>query len=238
MPTRAEPRNGAVQPTKSAAPVDPGAARFGDGAIAAPTAAPKLRRRNGLIALGIALVALGGIVAAYLTTVVGSTSAVVAVGQDIERGSVIEAGDLTVARINGDPALQTVPQSELNSLIGQRAAIDLAAGSVLTPSSTTTEVIPAQGQSLVGVTLTQGQLPGQPLLAGDEVRVVATPRDQEDVPSTAPASYSAVVVGVQTLDDLGQVVVDVTVPAATAGPLAAQVATGRITLILDAGTSR
>jgi len=125
----------------------------------------------------------------------------------------------------------------LDSLIGQRAAVDLSAGSLLTPSSTTTEVIPAQGQSLVGVTLTPAQLPGQPLLAGDEVRVIATPREQEDVPATAPTVYSAVVVAVRNLDDLGQVVVDVTVPAANAGALAAQVATGRVALVLDAGTS-
>ncbi|GAA4757596.1 hypothetical protein GCM10023328_46840 [Modestobacter marinus] len=237
MPARTEPRTGAAQPTTSGTPADPGTARFGDGSTATAVAAPKLRRRTGLIALGIALVALGSIGAAYLTTVVGNTTAVIAVGQDVERGSVIEAQDLTVAQINSDPALQTVPQSQLDSLIGQRAAVDLAAGSVLTPSSTTTEVIPAQGQSLVGVSLTPAQLPGQPLLTGDEVRVIATPRDQEDVPATAPASYTATVVGVRTLDDLGQVVVDVTVPAATAGPLAAQVATGRIALVLDAGAS-
>jgi len=237
MPTRTERRNGSKQPSPNPTPVDPGAARFGDGSTAAPAAAPKLRRRTGLIALGVALVALGSVGAAYLTTVVGDTSAVVAVGQDVERGSVIEARDLTVARISGDPALQTVPQSQLDSLIGQRAAVDLSAGSLLTPSSTTTEVIPAQGQSLVGVTLTPAQLPGQPLLAGDEVRVVATPREQEDVPATAPTFYSAVVVSVRNLDDLGQVVVDVTVPSANAGALAAQVATGRVALVLDAGTS-
>jgi hypothetical protein len=42
-------------------------------------------------------------------------------------------------------------------------------------------------------------------------------------------------VAVRELTDTGQVVVDVTVPAAAAGQLAAQVATGRIALVLDSG---
>jgi hypothetical protein len=233
MPARTERRTDRDKPPPAPS-TGPGTPAFGDGTTAAvSTAPPKLRRRNGLIALGIALVALGGAGAAWLTTTVGQTSTVVAVRADVERGEVIEADDLTVARINSDPALQTVPENQLDSVVGQRAAVDLAAGSLLTPASTTTEVIPAPGQSLVGVTLTPAQLPAEPLLAGDPVRVIATPREQD--PVTEPTSYGATVVGVQNLPDTGQVVIDVTVPASEAGELAAQVATGRVALVLDSG---
>jgi len=153
--------------------------------------------------------------------------------QDVARGEVIEAEDLTVARINADPALSTVPEGEQDAVVGQRAAVDLSAGSILTPDSTTTELVPATGQSLVGVPLSSAQLPSQGLTAGDQVRIVATPRDQDDPPATAPTIYPATVVATSTLPDTGQVVVDVTVPAASAGQLAAQVATGRIALVLD-----
>ena len=207
--------------------------RFGEESSAAVAAPPKLRRRTGLIALGIALVCLGGAGAAYLATSVGDTAPVLTLREDVARGEVIEASDLTVARINGDPALRTVAESEQDSIVGQRAAVDLSAGSILTPQSTTTELIPATGQSLVGVPLSPDQLPSQGLTAGDAVRIVATPREQDDPPGVAPTIYEATVVSTATLPDTGQVVVDVTVPAASAGQLAAQVATGRIALVLD-----
>jgi len=222
----------ATQAATPAAP-DTATARFGDGVAAAVAAPPKLRRRTGLIALGIALVCLGGAGAAYLATSVGDTSPVLTVRQDVARGEVIEADDLTVARINHDPALDTVPETAQDAVVGQRAAVDLSAGSILTPQSTTTDVVPAAGQSLVGVTLTPAQLPSHALTAGDEVRIVATPRDQDDPPAIAPTVYKATVVETHALSDTGQVVVDVTVPAANAGQLAAQVATGRIALVLD-----
>jgi hypothetical protein len=233
MPSRTEPRAAAPAPPPAAP--DAGAAGFGAGAAPAPVAPPKLRRRNGLVAVGVALVCLGGAAAAYLTTAVGDTSPVLAMRHGVERGSVIEPEDLTVARITTDPALQTVPESQRDTVVGQRAAVDLPAGSILTPQATTTEVVPARGQSLVAVTLTPAQLPSRPLVAGDAVRVVATPREQDDPPAATPASYAATVVAVRELTDTGQVVVDVTVPAAAAGQLAAQVATGRIALVLDSG---
>lgn len=233
MPSSTARAKGAVpQAASPAIPETPGT-RFGDGASTAVAAPPKLRRRTGLVALGIALVCLGGAGAAYLATSVGDTSPVLTLRQDVARGEVIEASDLTVARINGDPALRTVSESEQGTIVGQRAAVDLSAGSILTPQSTTTELSPAAGQSLVGVTLTPAQLPSHALTAGDQVRIVATPREQDDPPGIAPPIYQAIVVETHALPDTGQVVVDVTVPAATAGQLAAQVATGRIALVLD-----
>ena len=231
MPPSTVRANAAAKETPSAAS-ETLATRFGEGSSAV-VGPPKLRRRTGLIALGIALVCLGGAGAAYLATSVGDTAPVLTLRQDVARGEVIEAGDLTVARINGDPALRTVGESERDSIVGQRAAVDLSAGSILTPQSTTTELIPATGQSLVGVPLSPDQLPSQGLTAGDAVRIVATPREQDDPPGVAPTIYEATVVSTATLADTGQVVVDVTVPAASAGQLAAQVATGRIALVLD-----
>jgi hypothetical protein len=233
MPTpTARARDAVTQTTPPVTPDVP-TPRFGGGAAAAVATPPKLRRRTGLIALGIALVCLGGAGAAYLATSVGDTNPVLTLRQDVARGEVIEAEDLTVARINADPALSTVPAGEQDAIVGQRAAVDLSAGSILTPESTTTELVPATGQSLVGVPLSSAQLPSQGLTAGDQVRIVATPRDQDDPPATAPTIYPATVVATSTLPDTGQVVVDVTVPAASAGQLAAQVATGRIALVLD-----
>lgn len=212
---------------------DPAAREARGGAISPP---PKLRRRPTLIALGIALVALGGAAAAWLTTAVGHTQGVLAVRATIDRGSVIGPADLVTARINTDPALHPVPAGRRDQVVGKRAAVDLAAGTLITPDSVTTAAVPAPGQSLVGISLTPAQLPAQTLRPGATVRIVATPRAQDDPPPGAPAVTTALVVQAHPPVDDGQVVVDVTVPSGDAPGLAARAATGRVALVLDAGT--
>lgn len=186
-----------------------------------------------MIGLGAALIALGGLGAAWLTTVVGDTRPVLALRADVSRGAVIEADDLTMARVGRDPALNPVPESRRGEVVGQRAAQDLAAGSLLTPGSVTEKVIPGAGQSLVGVALTAAQLPGRALLPGDRVRIVNTPPAQADPPAGEPRAIRATVVESRGQPDTGLTVVDVTVPVRSAADLAARAATGRVALVLD-----
>jgi len=197
--------------------------------------APPLRRRPKLIAVGVALIALGGAVSAYIFTAGSNAVSVVAISDNVQRGQQITDADLTTANITPDPALHTVPSSQRASLVGKRAAVDLSAGSILTPADTTTALIPGPTLALVGVAVTAAQLPAQPLVAGDTVRVVDTPRKQDDPPSTAPDSIAATVVATRNAPELGQTVVDVTVPNAQAPILAARIATGRVAIVLDSG---
>jgi hypothetical protein len=207
------------------------------GPAASITPPPKLRRRPALIALGIALIALGGLAAGWLTTAVGNTHSVLVMRTTVDRGGVVGAGDVTVARINGDPTLKTVPAGRRDEVIGKRAAVDLAAGSLLTPGSVTDQTVPATGQSLVGVNLSPAQLPARLLRPGDPVRIVSTPRTQDDPPTAEPNSITGTVVGTRFLSDTGRTVVDVSVPSNEAADLAARVATGRVALVLDSGSS-
>ena len=197
------------------------------------TLPPKTQRRPMLWLLGIALVAVGGLVAAWLTTVVGNTSQVVALRNDVDRGTVIEAGDLMTVEISGDPALKTVEAGEEGAMVGKYASRDLTANSLLTASAVSEEVIPKSGDALVGVALTQAQLPSTPLHAGDQVQLVSTPRAQEDLPEGAATSIDATVVRTGKAPDTNQVIVDVTVPSEDATALAAMVATGRVALVVD-----
>jgi hypothetical protein len=200
-----------------------------------PPAPPavRTRRRPGMLAAGIALVAIGALGAAYLAQVVGHTTPVVAVARDVEAGQLIERADLAVAQMSSDPALSPIPADSLPGLVGRRAAVALTAGSLLTDAAVTDQLLPAGGQSLVGVALTSSQLPAQPLRAGDRVRIVDTPVSQGEPPATTPASIAGLVVSVSGPDQAGVTVVDVTVPSGRAADLAARVATGRIALVLD-----
>lgn len=201
-------------------------------AVSVP-APPRLRRRPIVIALAIVLVASGALLAAYLVTALGNTAGVVAVRTDIERGSVIQRADLVEARINPDPALLTVPINQMDSLVGKRAAGDLHAGGLISPQSVTDTTLPESGQTIVGVALTPAQLPGSPLQAGARVRIILTPRQQDDLPKADPVTVDAVVVSTRPVADTSQVVVDVSVPVGTAAKVASIVATARVALVLD-----
>jgi len=186
-----------------------------------------------LIGAGVALLALGGLTSAWLVSSTGDTVMVLALAADVQRGEVIDRTDLTVVDVRPDPGLVVVPQARLDEVVGSNAATGLFAGSLLTPSSTTDQVVPGEGLSLVGVALTAGQLPAEPLLPGDRVRVVDTPPSQADPPATDPGATDGEVVSVTGPDDVGLTTVDVLVPADQAAGLAARVATGRVALVLD-----
>jgi hypothetical protein len=206
-------------------------------APAAPPVAPppKLRRRPALVVASIALVALGAILAGWAWTSTTNTQEVLAARDTIARGELITSDDIARVRINADPALAPLPASAYDDIVGQRAALDIAAGTLLTETATIAELLPAAGMSVVGVALTPDQAPGLPLQAGDRVRVVLTPGEGADSPTGSPPFNDAEVVGTRTDEMTGELVVDLLVPHADAGVLAARVSTGNVALVLDSG---
>lgn len=208
-----------------------GKAPAGDQAGVTP--APKLRRRPVLVAASVAAVILGALLGAWAWSSTSNTHEVVAVRQTVTRGETITQGDLMTVQVGLDPALNTVPGDQLRSLVGQRAAMDMAAGSLITTENVTKTVLPAEGMSIVGVALPPSLMPGEALLAGDRVRIVATPGQQGDVGPEPPASIAATVVGLYPNAENGQTVVSLEVPQDQAAELAARAATGKVALVLD-----
>lgn len=208
-------------------------------AIKAPPAhnhLPRLRRRRSrwVLALCAALVAAGGLGTAFAFTSVNDTQEVLVVASNIKRGETIEAGDLAVVRLSVDPALTPVAGSKVSELVGSRAAVDLWAGTLLTESAVTDSLVPREGESLVGISLTPAQMPSESLYSGDAVRIVTTPGDGGEVTDKDPVTIEATVVGVSRVEETGETVVDVSVPEDEAADLAARAATGRVALVLDA----
>jgi hypothetical protein len=149
-------------------------------------------------------------------------------------GPFVPRDDLMTAQIGVDPALKPLPASAADAVVGKRAAMDLAAGGLVTQEDITSAVVPSKGMSLVGVSLPPALMPAAQLQSGDQVRIVATPGAQGDLATgTSPTSIGATVVGVRGAGDNGQIVVDVSVPYDQAAELAARAATGKIALVLD-----
>ena len=200
---------------------------------------PKARRRWGLFAAMAALVCLGALGNVWLHQATTNAKQVVAARTMIERGSIITRDQLVTVQVGSDPALRSVPASALADLVGKRAAVDVAAGSLLTTDSTTDKQIPGTGHSLVGVGVMPAMMPGTKLMAGDRVRIVATP-SQAGVPAAtpgAPTSVAAVVVstftGPDTTGQGAQTIITVDVPSGDAAQLAAMAASGKVAVVLD-----
>jgi len=220
-------------PTSAGGPPPPPPATQGPAAPPA-TARIKQRRRPLLFALMAALVAAGALLAAYAYTSVNDTEEVLVVAHDVARGEVIKAGDLQVVRVSVDPALTPVSGSQKTTIEGTRAAVDVWAGTLLTEQAVTDTLVPTEGESLVGISLTPAQMPSEPLYAGDTVRIVTTPGDQGEVTGQTPVTIEATVVGVSRVEETGETVVDVSVPHERSADLAARAATGKVALVLDA----
>lgn len=197
--------------------------------------AGRLRRRPLMIVVSIALIVLGGVAGLVVWMLSTSATEVVAVRTSVDRGEVIAAEDLMVVRISLDPSLQVVPVAQLGEVVGKRAAADLSAGSLVGPAAVTDAAIPPTGRSIVGLALTSGQLPAEPLRPGDLVRVVLTSTTPAAGAPAGPLVVDAVVHGVSPLAADGQtVVVDVEVPSSRAPEVAARAGTGRASVVLDA----
>jgi flagella basal body P-ring formation protein FlgA len=195
--------------------------------------APKLRRRPALIAASVAAICLGGLLAAFAWTSTSNTQSVLAMRVAVERGAVIGPDDVMTVQVSTDPALRPVPASQASTVVGQRAATDIAAGTLVTLEQVSDAVLPAVGMSIVGVGLPASQMPGEPLLVGDRVRVVATPGQSGEVIAGGQVTIAATVVGVRVNNENGQNVVSVQVPEQDAAELAARAATGNVALVLD-----
>lgn len=199
---------------------------------------PKLRRRPMLVAAGVAAVSLGALLSVWAYTSTSDTQSVIAVRDTINRGELIEEQDLMAVNITVDPALRPITAADARSqVIGKRAALDLAAGGVVTSEQITDEMLPPAGFSVVGVSVGPAMLPANQVEMGDQVRVIETPGAQAP---TLPGegedptlqTVEATVVGLHT-DPTGNTIVNLLVPAQDAPEVASWSAASQAAIVVD-----
>ena len=117
-----------------------------------------MRRRPFVWLTGTALVILSALTAAWAYRSIGQGHDIVALRSTVHRGEVITREDLMTVRIGTDPALHPLSAAQINDAVGKRAALDLAAGGVLTQEAMTPVMIPPTGSSLIGVQLTTARI--------------------------------------------------------------------------------
>ncbi|MFB7576262.1 SAF domain-containing protein [Streptomyces sp. NPDC056165] len=209
---------------------------------AGPVAPPRVsarRRRPGVIALSLALIAAGGAGAAVLLLQVGHRTEVVTVVRDVQVGQVLTEDDLGKASIALDPAVKAVRAGNLDSVVGKRAAVELKPGSLLAPSQVTKDSLVKAGEQLVPIGLKPEQVPATALVPGQKVELVHVPaQGQEEAGKTSDAPprtiKGRVVKASGAAPGTGVVVVDVATSAADGPTAAAWVAAGTLRLVLAA----
>ncbi|MGW7243882.1 SAF domain-containing protein [Streptomyces sp. NPDC054804] len=197
------------------------------------------RRRPGVIALSLALIAAGGAGVAVLLLQVGDRTDVVTVVRDIQVGQVLTEDDLGRASVALDPAVKAVRADNLKSVVGKRAAVELKPGSLLAPSQVTKDSLVKAGEQLVPIGLEPKEIPATALVPGQKVQLVHVPA--QGAAGTGTSSDAAP----QTIDGrvvkasgaapgTGIVVVDVATAAADGPTVAAWESAGTLRLVLAA----
>jgi len=206
-----------------------------DAVAPAPAAPVRVRRRPMLIVASAAALLLGALASVWLWTSATSRVEVIATRTTIARGATITAADLVTVRMGVDPAVQVVPASDAASIVGKRAALDIAAGGLVTRASVTDSMLPPKGSTVVGLALGRGMLPATPLKAGDAVRIVQTPGTAAapTTDGTPVATIPATVVSLSRTSDNQATLVDVLVRQDAAADLAARASAGKVALVLD-----
>lgn len=146
---------------------------------AAPAAPPggPVRRRWGRITVGVGAAIVGAWIFAALYLSAGDQAEVLVMARDVARFETIERSDLRVERLSRDGAVEAIPGSRLEEVVGRPAGVDLVGGSLLADA----QILPA-GQSLlgadeavVGVVVGPDSGPAASLRRGGRVLVVVRP---------------------------------------------------------------
>ncbi|MGW9212315.1 SAF domain-containing protein [Embleya sp. NPDC055664] len=204
--------------------------------VTPPKGLGQRRRRPGVMALAVALVAVGGVGGAALFTAKDKRVEVLAVARTVPYGAVVADADVRTVMVSVGGGVQTVSAKDKRAVVGKRAAVELRPDTLIARGQVTDALVLQPDEILVGMALTPGQLPTTPLQPGRKVLVVSTPGKVSDAAKgqtlTPPATVAATVFAVGAPDQSGRVVVDVAVPKGDAATVAARASTELVALVV------
>lgn len=211
----------------------------GTGTIAVARTAPK--RRSVLQgALAVLLIVGGGLTAGYVALRIGSTQDFLAVARPVAARAVITSADVMVVRVNDAVGLAPIPAGKVNAVIGKRAVMALVPGTLLTAGQLTAAPIPGPGKQLIGMGLSDEQMPKSRLRAGVAVLLVVLALNNGTGTGTAdpggdlvpPRTIKATIVDIYAGTNGGTALVNVEVDAVDAPTVATLAAQKRLIIVL------
>lgn len=179
-------RNGKQDHHVSGTPFDLAAARTGK---------PKARVPE--ILIGTFLVALFALAGAWFYSTSTQTTSFVALRENVTRGQVISAEQLTVHELNTEAPILGIPGGEFVSIVGKVALADMSIGTLVTEDQFSEKAQIPAGFGIVGLDLAPGEFPTFSLRPGDRVRVIVLPRGGD---ALAPRAVEVIDDDVQVLE--------------------------------------
>lgn len=203
----------------------------------APVAPPRVVRqrriRPGLLGLAVLLIALGGLGSAFAVTSVRSTGSYLAVARPVDVGHQLTTDDLVTVRVSGGRELRPVPASRLKEVLGLRAAVRLAPGTLLTPNQLTDTPLLGPDQQQIALGLDRSQVPARRLHPGDKLLLVSTPdRSAGGAGGNGGTRFPAVVIDAVDQDNNNDVVVYLALAVRDVPAVVALNAADRVALVL------
>jgi SAF domain len=200
---------------------------------AAPTLVPgRGRQRRWSLALVAVLMTLGSALAfVVLWMNAGDRKPVLALRNDVVAGQPIGADDLTVVRVSADAGVPLVSSSARDDVIGEPAAVNLLAGTILTPNAIRPDAGLETGTAVIALPVPRSELPANDLDTGDHVTIYRTAAQGDDsAGEAAEVLGEGQVFSVGDDDDGSNVRVSVTVDELDAAEIANAVQADRFYL--------
>ena len=197
---------------------------------------PKLRRRRTHLLAVLVLVLVGGLAAVYIVDQLQTQNRVIQVQANLPRGAVIKVTDLAEVTVGSIQGVSTVPADQLATLVGQRATIDLAKGSLLPAGGVGAVAVPAAGHTLVGIRLDQGRMVVGDVAIGSKMRLIVTAPQGGDPAfkdGNSGRQFAAVLMESTPALDGAATLINVQVAQKDASLVAQLAATGRIAVVQD-----
>jgi hypothetical protein len=193
---------------------------------------PRVPRRYGQWALTVLFLLATGIGAGWLWQHNGDQVEVIALGDAVAAGHVIDRGDLVARQVSG--VAGAIPVSEVDRVVGSFAAVPLLPGQVLLDAMVTVDPVPATGERVVGVELKATRAP-RGLAAGDVATILAVPPEGDastpgDLNDPVVLARSAQVLSAEPVDG-GGTRYSLVVEEGVANKVAAYGAAGRVALV-------
>ena len=194
---------------------------------AAPSVVPGGgRQRRWSLALVAVLLTLGSALAfVVLWMNAGERKPVLAMANDVAAGQVIQADDLKVVRVSADGGVALVASSARDQVVGQPAATNLLADTLLSASAVGDDDGLDSGATVIAIPVPVTEVPHEELETGDRLILYSTAAGAEGEARAAQIIGEGRVFSVQDSDDssTGDIRVSVSVDETLAPEIAAAV---------------
>ena len=195
---------------------------------------PVRQKRPGYAVIAIVLIVGLGALGAYFYTKAGQKTPVVVVTKDVAAGHRIARSDLSTVNVAG--AVTAIGGSNIDTVVGQVAAVELLPGTLLQRAMVTSASPLPAGSSMVGVELKPGQLPAGGINDGAKVEVLQLPT-KNNTSAAAPqdaavlATSATVYESASDPSQTGGTLVTLIVPSDDAAAVAAASSSGLVALV-------